>query len=165
MEGKPNVYEKAYIRSVDYLNSKDAALAGSFLDAKNKKIPLVYQYCQTKKPNEDANTQFGYCTNFRVDKGNMVCDVVLNPLSQYCSHFQGVIDNYTVNINNVDSQLVFTVSRLIIYDKDFKAKRDQEIMDNMKNNPLSKQSYPLSKNSGKLVPKKGQFKYKPVRKA
>lgn len=116
------------IRTVKYLNSKDAALPKAFLDAKNVEIPLVYQYCQTKTPNDNTDTNvIGKATNFRVYDSVVVCDIELDPLHIMASQFNGVIDNYTVNISHTQDQLVFTLTRLIIYNKEFKAQRDEEI--------------------------------------
>ena len=62
----------------------------------------------------------------------MVCDVVINPLTRYGNNFEGSIDNYTINISNRGSDLVFDLTRLIVYDKDFKAERDRQIIEHAK---------------------------------
>ena len=122
------VYDCVHIRTIDYLNSKDAALVGAFLSNKDKMIPIYYQYCQPEMPNDTENADLiGYATNFRVDDGRIVCDVHLNVLAMNSQQFDGTIDNYTFNINNDRSILVFTLTRLIIYNKDFKSARDDEI--------------------------------------
>lgn len=116
------------IRTVKYLQEKDAALPKAFLDAKNKEIPLVYQYCQPKTPNDNTDTVvIGKATNFRVYDSVIVCDVELDPLHIMSNQFNSTIDNYTVNVAQSKNQLVFSVTRLIIYNKEFKAKRDEEI--------------------------------------
>lgn len=133
MQSSGMIHSSVYIRSVEYLNSKDAALVGAFLSQKHKQIPVVYQYCQTKESNVTDNThRIGHATNFRIENDIMVCDVYLNPLANHTTHFQNIIDNYTVNIVTRNNELVFDITRLIIYDKEFKANRDREIAENVK---------------------------------
>ena len=119
-----------FIRTVGYLNSKDAALVGAFLSAKEKTIPVYYQYCQTKQPNDNQDTsEIGYATNFRIDEGMLVCDVHINQYSMFAHHFQGIIDNYTIRMRQDNNKLVMELVRLIIYNKTFKSERDKEILD------------------------------------
>lgn len=119
------IINNVQIRSVEYLNSKDVALVGSFLASNKSKIPIYYQYCQSKKPNEkiDEECRIGYATNFKVFNDDVVCDVQLNPLHVMAHHFCGVIDNYTVNVRDVDGTLKLVITRFIIYNKDFKRRR------------------------------------------
>lgn len=126
-------YNGVLIRTVDYLEGKDVALPGAFLKKTKEKIPVMYQYCQTKQPNDTANSYIiGYATNFRVSDQWMVCDVVINPLTKHGNNFEGSIDNYTINVRQKGSDLVFDLTRLIIYDKDFKAERDRQIIEHAK---------------------------------
>ena len=135
-----DAHNSVFIRSTKYLNDKDAGLVPMFLSYADKIVPVCYQYCQTKLPNEVQNTEvIGYATNFRIigsldGSGDiMVCDVCLNKLSTLAyKNFQDVIDNYTVNIDQKDGNLVFALTRLIIYDKAFKDERDRQIIEHAK---------------------------------
>ena len=125
-------YTGVPIRTVEYLKNRDIALPGAFLST--KEIPVCYQYCQTKQPNVKTNNDIiGTATNFRVDGDIMVCDVTINPLIPMAHHFENIIDNYTVHIGQNKSELVMTVTRLIIYNKSFKSERDNDIINQAKN--------------------------------
>lgn len=127
------------IRTVKYLSDKDAALPGAFISAKDEQIPIEYQYCQTRKPNESSESELiGYATNFRVDGDMMVCDVEINDWSMVAYNFQDVIDNYTIHVYQPDktSELVFRLTRLLVYNKQFKTKRDSDIIDSVVENNL-----------------------------
>lgn len=127
-------HEAVPIRTVEYLSSKDSALPRAFVGHNLKQVPVCYQYCQTKQPNDSTDTDIiGYATNFSVSHGMMVCDVYLNPLSVNSVQFQNVIDNYTINIRHTKSELIFDITRLIIYNKEFKAARDNEIREHARN--------------------------------
>ena len=132
MDMKSAFYEtKAVpIRTVEYLNGKDAAFVGAFLSVKDDKIPLYYQYCQTRQPNDSQNTgEIGYGTNFRVEGGMLICDVCIHQYSMFAHHFQGMIDNYTIHMTQDSNNLIMKPVRLLVYNKTFKAERDKEILD------------------------------------
>lgn len=132
MDMKSAFYETkgVFIRTVEYLNGKDVALVGGFLSVKDKNIPVYYQYCQTKQPNDIQDTsEIGYATNFRVDNGVLVCDVCINQYSMFAHHFQGVIDNYTIHMTQNDTRLIMEPVRLLVYNKTFKAERDKQMLE------------------------------------
>ena len=126
--------EDVFIRTVNYLNDKDAALVGMFLSYKDKEVPVYYEYCQKKHPEKilPVFNKIGYATNFHILNETMVCDVYLNKTNILSYHFSGTIDNFTTRLHNNKSELEFNLERLTIYNKRFKEHRDKEILEKTK---------------------------------
>ena len=124
-------FSNVFIRTVKYLNDKDAALVGMFLGAANKEIPIYYEYCQKKNSTQTlpSNDIVGYATNFHIDGDAMVGDVYINPSHPASFNFTNTLDNYGVGINNINNELVFELSRFSIYNKEFKEQRDKAVLE------------------------------------
>ena len=122
-------YESVFIRTLDYLNSKDPMLVSMFLET--GEVPVYYQYCQERKAADilPEINHIGYANNFRVDEEikSIVADVYINPLNPHSYNWNGEIDNFTSRIIETDNTLKFELYRLSIYNKEFKKERLKQI--------------------------------------
>lgn len=118
------------IRTSEYLKKRE--VYDVILSAKDREIPLYYQYAQTTITQSRLPEQYkiGTATNIRDENGVVYCDVTLNDLLSLSTHFDNVIDNYTLKTNKSkrNSDMDYELVRFVVYDKEFKRKVDEEIV-------------------------------------
>lgn len=127
--------EKVFVRSIEsILTKKDAMYEELFLgDNGEMDIPLVYQYSQKsvnpRNVDIDPNDIIGKVVALYHDEQNIYCDVLINDVSAKASHFDNVIDNFTVKVDKDGKRnKSYEFIQFIIYDKDFKRKVDEKCL-------------------------------------
>ena len=94
-----------------------------------KKFPVVYQYMKGAD-GESVDTEkkniIGDAYDVHIDAaGNLVCDIVINPMMRRAVHFQNMIDNLVVAKHIIDNKkeqsiVNYELVQFVVYDKDYK---------------------------------------------
>lgn len=128
--------KKVFIRSIPSIEmKKDKLYTDLFMTTHDDlNIPLVYQYAQestspkTVSINED--NVIGRVIAIYHDNNAVFCDVVLNDVLEKSTHFNKVIDNFTIKITKDRERTIgYEFVQFIIYNKNFKRKVDEKCVE------------------------------------